>query len=237
MRKLVTLLSLAVVLTVTGCKKLPEFGQKSEDNTPTIATPIVVTEDASDITTNSAVINGSITNWDGNYAYNCQFVWGTTEDLSSGTVTVTENCDAGYFSISLTDLTENTTYYYKACAIISGSSYENAVYGEVKSFTTGGTQNYSELIVGRWCTTNGGHYEVYNSDGTGKMWEPAEGVQEDEADTFNWTIEGNHMMQTIHFTAGQGDVPQYCNIIELNETTFKYNNEAWRAEFNMTRVN
>lgn len=98
--------------------------------------------------------------------------------------------------------------------------------------------NYSELIVGRWKTSDGGHYEVYNTDGTGKMWYPADDVQENEADTFDWTIqEGtNILMQIIHFQGGQGDVPQYCNIIELNETTFKYNNDGWRLTLEMTRV-
>ena len=98
---------------------------------------------------------------------------------------------------------------------------------------------YSELIVGRWKTSDGGHFEVYNANGTGKMWDPADDVQEDEADTFDYTVDQaqNHMMQIIHFQGGQGDVPQSCNILILNETTFKYNNEAIKAEYTLTRVN
>ena len=96
-------------------------------------------------------------------------------------------------------------------------------------------KTYSELIVGRWKTADGGHYEVYNANGTGKMWDPAEDVQEDEADIFDWTIEGSQMTQIVHFQSGQGDVPQYCNILILNESTFKYNNEGWRAEYTLIR--
>ena len=96
-------------------------------------------------------------------------------------------------------------------------------------------KSYSELVVGRWKTSDGGHYEVYEADGTGHMWDPADDVQEDEADTFDWTIEGSQMTQIVHFQEGQGDVPQYCNIITLNETSFKYNNEGWRAEYNLIR--
>ena len=101
------------------------------------------------------------------------------------------------------------------------------------------TKPYSELIVGRWMTADGGHYEVYDANGTGHMWDPADDVQEDEADQFEWTMEEDHkqFMQLIHFQGGQGTVPQYCNILELTETTFKYNNEGWRATYNLIRVN
>lgn len=99
-------------------------------------------------------------------------------------------------------------------------------------------KNYSELIIGRWKTADGGHYEVYNTDGTGKMWDSADDVEEDEADIFDWSIDNkNKMTQLIHFQGGQGDVSQYCNIIILNETTLKYDNNGWRAEYTLTRVN
>lgn len=100
-------------------------------------------------------------------------------------------------------------------------------------------KTYSELVVGRWKTSDGGHFEVYYSNGTGKMWDPADDVQEDEADTFDWSIdEGNKKMtQIVHYQGGQGELPQYCNILTLNETTFKYNNEGWRAEYTLTKVN
>lgn len=98
------------------------------------------------------------------------------------------------------------------------------------------SKSYSELIVGRWKTSDGGHYEVYNSDGTGHMWDPADDVQEDEADQFDWSIDSNNKLtQTIHFQGGQADLPQYCNILTLDESTFKYNNEGWRATYNLIR--
>ena len=100
------------------------------------------------------------------------------------------------------------------------------------------TKTYAELIVGRWKTADGGHYEVYESNGTGHMWDPADDVQEDEADNFDYTVNESekHMDQIIHFQGGQADLPQSCNILILNETTFKYNNEALKAEYTLTRV-
>ena len=107
-----------------------------------------------------------------------------------------------------------------------------------KKTTAEPQKSYSELIVGRWRTSDGGHFEVYFSNGTGKMWDPADDVQEDEADTFDWSIDSNNKLtQIIHYQGSQGEVPQYCNIITLNETTFKYNNEGWRMEYTLTKVN
>ena len=96
-----------------------------------------------------------------------------------------------------------------------------------------------ELIVGRWKTNaEQPYYEVYYANGTGKMWDTAEDVQEEDADTFDWSIDSNNKLtQIIHFQEGQADLPQYCNILILNETTFKYNNDGWRRTINLTRVN
>ena len=99
-------------------------------------------------------------------------------------------------------------------------------------------KTYAELIVGRWATADGGHMEVYDAAGTGHMWDPADDVQEDEADNFNWSFDSNNKLtQIIHYQGGQGDIPQYCNILILNETTLKYNNNGWREEYNLIRVN
>ena len=112
-------------------------------------------------------------------------------------------------------------------------------YEYVLSGTTKTTKDKSfAILVGRWSTSDGGHFEVYNADGTGKMWDPSEDVHEDEADTFDWTIdENNKMTQVVHFQGGQSDLPQYCNILTLNVNAFKYNNEGWRAEYDLIRVN
>lgn len=96
------------------------------------------------------------------------------------------------------------------------------------------SKSYSELIVGRWKTADGGHYEVYNANGTGHMWDPADDVQEDEATQFDWEIDNNQLIQYIHMEVGPS-IPQYCNILILNETRFKYNNDALRAEYDLIR--
>ena len=99
-------------------------------------------------------------------------------------------------------------------------------------------KTYTELIVGRWKTSDGGHFEEYYSSGTGKMWDPADDVQEDEADTFTWSIDENNkqMTQIVHSQELGFDTPQYCNILILNESTLKYDNTGWREEYLLTRV-
>lgn len=125
------------------------------------------------------------------------------------------------FSLTINDLDFSTYSYH----------YEYVLSGETKTTT----EKTFSVLVGRWKTADGGHYEVYNADGTGHMWDPADDVYEDEADTFDWTIEGSHMTQIVHFQGGQGDDPQYCNILILSESTFKYNNDWLRAEYNLIR--
>ena len=99
------------------------------------------------------------------------------------------------------------------------------------------TQNsYSTLIVGRWMTSaEKPYHEVYYSDGTGKFWDEADDITEEEATTFDWSIDSDKLTQIHHMQEGQGDIPQYCNILLLNQTTFKYNNEGWRAEYTLYR--
>ncbi len=95
------------------------------------------------------------------------------------------------------------------------------------------------LIVGKWQSTAGNYFEVYYSNGTGKMWDEDDDVYEDEADTFNWEFDSNNdskFTQTIHFHSGAADLPQYCNIVTLDESSFVYNNSGWRRTENLKRV-
>ena len=99
------------------------------------------------------------------------------------------------------------------------------------------SKSYSELIVGRWKTADEGYYEEYKSDGTAKYWVPAEDIPEEDAKPFTWSIDSNNKLTQIHPMEVGPAVPQYCNILILNETTFKYNNDGWRREYYLIREN
>lgn len=94
-------------------------------------------------------------------------------------------------------------------------------------------------IVGKWMTADGQYFEVYNSDGTGKEWDLRDDVTEDEASTFTWEFdEGaeDKFLKYYKMEINDAIVPQYCNILELTSTDFKYNNEGFRATYNLIRA-
>ena len=233
--KILVLLS-AVILIMTGCKKLPEFTQGSSsggDNTPTTGGTLYYHLNGEpEITSNSISISAK---------------YGSDGKISGMWLLVSEKADmpAGSthyadiqmnypeFSVTLTGLNPGTNYFWCINYLENDNSY---VTDPEEFMTLDDGANYSDLIVGRWRTNaEKPYYEVYYANGTGKMWDTAEDVSEDEADTFDWSIDGNKLTQIMHFIGG-GDLPQYCNIITLNETTFVYNNEGWRAVYTLTRV-
>lgn len=99
-------------------------------------TPSVVTGNATEITAVGALIdNNSYANVKGSVLYGV--VYGTSKDnLDLQTKTGSSNQGTGTFRRQLTDLEAQTTYYYKAFIIFAGTSGDETLYGEVKSFTT-----------------------------------------------------------------------------------------------------
>ena len=235
MKKLAKILALALVTIIIamGCKKLPEFtdGSGSGGNTPTTGSTLYyhLNEDpviGADFISISAKYGseGEITDM--------KLAVSMKVDMPEG-YTYYSEIQMNYPELSgtLTGLEPNTRYFWCISYIENGNSYMT----EPVEFTTAGSLPYSELVLGRWKTSDVGHYEVYNNDGTGKMWDPKDDQTEEEADTFNWSIDGNKLTQIIHFISTGSDIPQYCNIITLNETTFVYNNEGWKAEYSLIR--
>jgi hypothetical protein len=92
----------------------------------------VVTNDATEITANSATLNGDLTDLNDSVGADVSFQWGTSSE-SWPNETAAYLAKAGAFSLSLTGLTSNTTYYYRAKA---DSGNYGTTYGDEKSFTT-----------------------------------------------------------------------------------------------------
>lgn len=106
------------------------YGETKTFTTP-ISSPIVVTNDASDITKNSAVMNANITHNGGGTISAYGFLYGTSAASLTIEVKKTENKE-GAFSSTISGLSSNVTYYYKAFA----TNENGTSYGEVVSFTT-----------------------------------------------------------------------------------------------------
>ena len=94
-----------------------------------VNTSMVITGIASEITATSAVISAEITSGGDLSVTSRGFVYGTSENDLSQTVTVDGNL--GPYMATLNDLTPNTTYYYKAYA----TNVLGTTYGNVMSFT------------------------------------------------------------------------------------------------------
>ena len=90
----------------------------------------VTTGSATSITSSSATLSGSVSGAD--QSLTCGIIYGTSFSLSSSSGTKKSTTSSGSYSISVTGLNDNTTYYYRAYAIVDGEY----VYGEVRSFTT-----------------------------------------------------------------------------------------------------
>ena len=107
--------------------------KSTKSNLKTISKPDVVTKDVTNITTKSAVLNGSLTNSDdANKIIERGFCWGTKKTPTIEGNHTSTGSDTGIYSYSLTNLTNNTTYYVRSYV----KTNFGIVYGEEKIFTT-----------------------------------------------------------------------------------------------------
>ncbi|MGN0202175.1 MAG: DNA/RNA non-specific endonuclease [Candidatus Cryptobacteroides sp.] len=103
----------------------------------------VHTEEATDVTASTAVLNASFSNASAVPEY-AGFYWGTSEASLDGDRSYTSSVissTGGTFSAVLDNLTEGVTYYYKAyIKVYEGSEYVEYVSSEVKSLRTSSSQ-------------------------------------------------------------------------------------------------
>ena len=180
---------------------------------------IVATNNATNVTTTSAILNGSISNASSSGITARGFMFGTestnlTQDLQS-----TDNTTD--FTYTLSDLTTNTTYYFKAYATINGET----MYGDVKAFMTpsGVHDNYAYVDLGlpsgtMWATINLGA-ESFTEAGNRYAW--GETTTKDEYTQSNYTYSDNPTILPAEADAAavnwQGDwrMPTHEEMLEL----------------------
>ena len=121
----VTTFAAATPVSVVGLKETP-------NRNFTLKTLLgVTTNDASNLATTSATLNGDLTGLGTAASVTVSFVWGTTAGgpyVQETTPTLVKRA-TGAFSFDLSSLTPGTTYYYKAKAV-----GDNTVYGAERSF-------------------------------------------------------------------------------------------------------
>ena len=110
------------------------YGDELSFSTPANTPPTVSTSAATSVTYNSAVLNGNLSNLGTATSVDVSFEWGTTSGGPYPNSTTAETMSStGTFNASLSSLSEDTTYYFRAFA--DGGS-DGTDYGDEQSFTT-----------------------------------------------------------------------------------------------------
>lgn len=102
--------------------------------------PSVETNDATDIATSVAALNGNLTSLGTASTVAVSFQWGTSSGSYTNETTAHVKKSAEEFSFELTFLSPNTTYYFRARAVGDGT-----VHGSQKQFTTSGAEKLTFL--------------------------------------------------------------------------------------------
>lgn len=87
-------------------------------------------------------------------------------------------------------------------------------------------------LIGKW--QSGTEYYKYLVDGTGKTWDTADDVSEEEAQDFTWTLVQAELTH-IHVMEMGGSVPKVYTVTELTETTLKYRDDFGKS-YSFTKV-
>ena len=164
-----------------------------------VEAPTVTTSAATVVTSNSAILNGIITNYDSSLTYYCLFEWGISENLDN--VIASESINNGSFSVNLTGLSENTTYYFKA----SANNTNGTGNGVIMSFTTLESGGSGDVPTG---AING----LFSVSDTKQVYF-SKGNLQYKASTNTWKFADKQ-----YYCAGQGNAnisPTNTNLIDL----------------------
>lgn len=89
------------------------------------------------------------------------------------------------------------------------------------------------LLIGKW--RSGTLYYNYNSNGTGSTWDTSDDVTEEEAQKFEWSLDGAELIQ-IHIMEIGGNVPRAYTITTLTSSRLVYEDDFGR-EYSYNKVN
>jgi len=104
------------------------YGNEITFQTLPVAVPTLVTTDASGITQTTVTSGGTISNDGGATITERGIVYGTSTNPTTTNTKVTSGSGTGSFSLNVTSLTPNTTYYIRSYAINSaGTGYGNNI--------------------------------------------------------------------------------------------------------------
>jgi uncharacterized protein (TIGR02145 family) len=104
------------------------YGNEISFQTLPVAVPTLITTDASGITQTTVTSGGTISNDGGATVTERGIVYGTSNDPTTSDTKVSSGSGTGSFSVNITSLTPNTTYYIRSYAINSaGTGFGNNI--------------------------------------------------------------------------------------------------------------
>ena len=199
------------------------YGKVLSFKTLEIVLPAVQTDSVTNITISSATVGGKVTSDGGASVTERGVVYSTSQNPTTSNTKKVSGSGTGSFSVSLSGLTEGTTYYVRAYAINSnGTAYGN----QVSFATNNGTENgYAYVDLGlsvKWATCNVGASKP-----------------EDYGDYFAWgetTTKSTYNWSTYKYCKGA-----YNNLTKYNtssgygsvdnKTTLELSDDAARANW------
>jgi uncharacterized protein (TIGR02145 family) len=140
------------------------YGNEVSFQTLPVAVPTLITTDASGITQTTVTSGGTISNDGGATITERGIVYGTSSDPTVTDTKISSEIETGSFSVNITSLTPNTTYYIRSYAINSaGTGYGNNITFQttvpvIPSLTTREIINISNITAtsGGSITNDGG---------------------------------------------------------------------------------
>ena len=129
---------------------------------PIITAPTVVTNSATNIEQTQATLNGNLTDMGGDSSCDVWFEWGTSSGSYSYSTAPVAKTSTGKFSKTISGLTAQTTYYFRAAA----QNSEGISYGSELSFPTPATP-ITEHDVWGWAWSENIGWVSFSSDNMG----------------------------------------------------------------------
>ena len=180
----------------------------------------VSTDSANTVTSSAATLYGNVTDLGGNTSVNAGFKYGTSETAMNAKVDDAVSA-TGLYSIDITGLTVNTTYYFKA---YTATNATDTVWGEVKNFTTEpaatftcGTSTvkdvdnneYNTVQIGDQCWMKENLRTSTNTAGTGNIYTPTTSGY--DVNTYGRLYDWKAMMQgALYSDANPSGVQGIC---------------------------
>lgn len=184
------------------------YGEEVEFTTLSISVPGVTTASVTNITNTSAIGGGNVISSGGAIVTERGICWSTNHNPTISGSHDSNGTGTGNYTVNMTGLTPNTTYYVKAYAINS----QGAAYGEEVNFKTAQTPTYTVSVsadpTNGGTVTGGGTYEqgqsctVRATAATGYTFQKwtENGSQVSTNTNYTFTVTSNRSL-VAHFTA------------------------------------